>query len=102
MGHKHISMKRASELDILVTEYLQQKTLIHKCCRLMKKYLGCSKVVQWNSTVRRANEKQAKTVERQQGPEKGFVPTTRIQPPAAHAHVDQDEVNVLNLHILSS
>jgi hypothetical protein len=33
-----------------------------------------------------------KDVPRQQGPEQGFIPTTRIQPIAGVAHVDQDEV----------
>ncbi|WVQ81625.1 hypothetical protein IAT38_003749 [Cryptococcus sp. DSM 104549] len=64
---------------------------LDETCELMKSYLGCSRVIQWNSTVRRADSRPYETVERQKGPEKDFVPTTRVQPPAGHAHVDQDE-----------
>lgn len=34
-----------------------------------------------------------KTVAKQQAPEKGFIPTTRIQPIAGTAHVDQNAVS---------
>jgi hypothetical protein len=60
----------------------------------MKRALGCSRVIAWNSVVRK-NDKdiKVKDVPRQQAPEKGFIPTTRMQPPAGMAHVDQDAVS---------
>ncbi|TYJ51929.1 hypothetical protein B9479_007468 [Cryptococcus floricola] len=61
-------------------------------CELMQSYLNCTKVYQWNSTVRKSDHTQATILDRQNGPEEGFVPTSIIQPPASHAHVDQDEI----------
>lgn len=63
-------------------------------CRQMKAWLGCSRVIAWNSVVRRnePDKVQLKEVSQQQEPEKGFVPTTRLQPIASVAHVDQDAV----------
>ncbi|ODN83732.1 hypothetical protein L202_01824 [Cryptococcus amylolentus CBS 6039] len=61
-------------------------------CELMRSYLNCTKVYQWNSTVRKSDQKQSTIVDRQKGPEEGFLPTSIIQPPASHAHVDQDEI----------
>jgi hypothetical protein len=62
---------------------------------VLKKEIGCSRVVAWNSVCRR-NEPDTvrlKHVERQQAPEKGFIPSTRLQPIAGFAHVDQDAVS---------
>ncbi|WWD20965.1 hypothetical protein CI109_105444 [Kwoniella shandongensis] len=68
------------------------KEYLDETCELMRSYLGCSRVIQWNSTVRRADEGRPYiAVERQNGPEKDFVPTSIVQPVAGHAHVDQDE-----------
>ena len=60
----------------------------------MKQWLGCSRVIAWNSVVRRnaPEDVQLKEVEQQKEPEKGFIPTTRLQPIAGVAHVDQDSV----------
>jgi hypothetical protein len=58
--------------------------------------IGCTRVIAWNSTVRR-NEPETvkfKEVERQKGPEENFIPTTRLQPVASVAHVDQDPVSL--------
>ncbi|EIW67150.1 hypothetical protein TREMEDRAFT_40713 [Tremella mesenterica DSM 1558] len=57
----------------------------------MKEWLGCSYVIAWNSVVRKNQVGMPqKLVPKQQGPEKGFVPTTRVQPVASVAHVDQN------------
>lgn len=58
----------------------------------IKAQLGCDRVVAWNSVCRRNDPEkvQLKHVERQQRPEEGFVPTSRLQPVAGFAHVDQD------------
>ncbi|WVQ72167.1 hypothetical protein IAR50_001712 [Cryptococcus sp. DSM 104548] len=61
-------------------------------CELIKTFLNCTVVYQWNSTVRRSDQKQSTIVDRQKGPEQGFLPKSIIQPPASHAHVDQDEL----------
>jgi len=63
--------------------------------RVLKKEIGCSRVIAWNSVCRRnePDKVQLKHVERQQAPEKGFVPTSRLQPIAGFAHVDQDAVS---------
>ncbi len=60
-------------------------------------------MIAWNSTVRRNDPEKVKMkqVPLQQGPEKGFVPTSRLQPVAGVAHVDQDEVSRA-LHELGS
>ena len=60
-------------------------------------------MIAWNSAVRRNDPEKVKlkTVPRQQGPEKGFVPTSRLQPVAGVAHVDQDEVSSRFTNILS-
>jgi len=65
--------------------------------RVLKKEIGCSRVIAWNSVCRRnePDKVQLKHVERQQAPEKGFVPTSRLQPIAGFAHVDQDAVSPL-------
>lgn len=48
----------------------------------------------WNSVCRRnePDKVKLKHVDRQQAPEKGFIPTSRLQPVAGFAHVDQDAV----------
>ena len=58
----------------------------------MRQWLGCSRVIAWNSVVRRnaPEEVKFKEVEQQKEPEKGFIPTERLQPIASVAHVDQD------------
>ncbi|CAD6575443.1 MAG: hypothetical protein TREMPRED_001422 [Tremellales sp. Tagirdzhanova-0007] len=62
--------------------------------RVLRKAIGASQVITWNSTVRRNEPETVKTkdVPSQQEPEKGFVPTSRLQPVAGVAHVDQDDV----------
>jgi hypothetical protein len=62
---------------------------------VLKREIGCSRVIAWNSVCRRnePDKVQLKHVERQQAPEKGFVPTSRLQPIAGFAHVDQDAVS---------
>lgn len=58
----------------------------------MKTWLGCTRVIAWNSVVRRnePTKVKLKEVAVQEEPEKDFVPTTRLQPIASVAHVDQD------------
>lgn len=60
--------------------------------RFIKAQLGCTRVVAWNSVCRRNDPENVKLkhVDRQQRPEEGFVPTSRLQPVAGFAHVDQD------------
>jgi hypothetical protein len=64
--------------------------------RVLKKEIGCSKVIAWNSVCRRnePDKVQLKHVERQQAPEKGFIPSSRLQPIASFAHVDLDSVSL--------
>ncbi|ORX38976.1 hypothetical protein BD324DRAFT_618077 [Kockovaella imperatae] len=60
---------------------------------LLRSYIGCTRVIAWNSVIRRnAEGVKLKPIEKQKGPEKGFKPTdpSRIQPIAGVAHVDQD------------
>ncbi|WVQ72150.1 hypothetical protein IAR50_001695 [Cryptococcus sp. DSM 104548] len=58
---------------------------------LLKDILGCDKVIAWNSVVRKnTTDVKEKIVTKQEGPEKGFVPTSRVQPTAGLAHVDQN------------
>jgi hypothetical protein len=66
---------------------------------VLKKEIGCSKVIAWNSVCRRnePDKVQLKHVERQQAPEKGFIPSSRLQPIASFAHVDQDSVSLYNV-----
>lgn len=63
-------------------------------CRVLKDSLGCSRVIAWNSVVRKNQpDVKLKKVSQQEEPEKGFIPTSRLQPIAGVAHVDQDEVS---------
>ena len=66
--------------------------------RVLRKAIGASRVISWNSTVRRNEPEKVKMkdVPKQQGPEKGFVPTSRLQPVAGVAHIDQDDVSHLD------
>jgi hypothetical protein len=62
----------------------------------MKNWLGCTKLIAWNSVVRKNDPSvKVKDIPKQQGPEKGLVPTARLQPVAGIAHVDQDAVSLL-------
>jgi hypothetical protein len=59
----------------------------------MRNWLGCTKLIAWNSVVRKNDPSvKVKDIPKQQGPEKGLVPTARLQPIAGIAHVDQDSV----------
>jgi hypothetical protein len=61
----------------------------------MKNWLGCTKLIAWNSVVRKNDPSvKVKDFPKQQGPEKGLVPTARMQPVAGIAHVDQDSVGL--------
>lgn len=61
----------------------------------MKNWLGCTKLIAWNSVVRKNDPSvKVKDIPKQQGPEKGLVPTARLQPIAGIAHVDQDSVSL--------
>lgn len=61
---------------------------------LLRRELGCTRVVAWNSVCRKNDAAvELKDVPKQKGPEEGFVPTERKQPIAGVAHVDQDEVS---------
>lgn len=64
--------------------------------RILRKELGATRVIAWNSTVRRNDPEKVKpkVVPMQSGPEKGFVPTTRLQPIAGVAHIDQDDASL--------
>ncbi|WWD20953.1 hypothetical protein CI109_105431 [Kwoniella shandongensis] len=83
-------MKHESEyLDVLESTEGTDKYL-SETADVLKSVLGCDRVIAWNSVVRRnISDIKEKIVEKQKGPEKDFVPTTRIQPPAAVAHIDQ-------------
>lgn len=59
-------------------------------CALVKHLTGASRVIGWNSVMRRADEKDLKMIPRQQAPERGAPPSSHIQPPASSAHIDQD------------
>ncbi|OCF60346.1 hypothetical protein L486_03028 [Kwoniella mangroviensis CBS 10435] len=63
---------------------------LKECEGILQNILGCDKVIAWNSVCRKndPNEKEKK-VEKQKEPEKGFIPTERVQPIAGVAHVDQ-------------
>lgn len=62
--------------------------------RLLQNIVGADRVIAWNSVCRKnTTDTDLKTVTKQQAPEKGFIPTTRIQPIAATAHVDQNAVS---------
>ena len=64
----------------------------------MKNWLGCTKLTAWNSVVRKNDPSvKVKDIPKQQGPEKGLVPTARMQPIAGIAHVDQDSVSWIRL-----
>ncbi|WVW79149.1 hypothetical protein I302_101115 [Kwoniella bestiolae CBS 10118] len=64
---------------------------LRECEGILQSVLQCDKVIAWNSVCRKndPNEKEKK-VEKQKGPEKGFIPTERVQPIAGVAHVDQN------------
>ncbi|WVQ81582.1 hypothetical protein IAT38_003706 [Cryptococcus sp. DSM 104549] len=63
---------------------------LEETAELLKKILGCDKVIAWNSVCRKNTpETKEKHVAKQQAPEKGFVPSSRLQPIAGLAHVDQ-------------
>ncbi|ODN83729.1 hypothetical protein L202_01821 [Cryptococcus amylolentus CBS 6039] len=58
---------------------------------LLKRILDCDRVIAWNSVVRKnTTDTKEKIINKQQAPEKGFVPTSRVQPTAGLAHVDQN------------
>lgn len=59
-------------------------------CELVKQLTGATRVIGWNSVMRRASEQQLKVIPRQQAPERGAPPSDHIQPPASSAHIDQD------------
>ncbi|KAK8843506.1 hypothetical protein IAR55_007166 [Kwoniella newhampshirensis] len=77
-------------LDQIPSEEGTEKYL-NETADLLKNVLGCDRVIAWNSVVRRnTTDTGEKIVAKQQAPEKGFVPTSRIQPIAGVAHVDQN------------
>ncbi|KAI8799834.1 hypothetical protein BJ742DRAFT_793518 [Cladochytrium replicatum] len=66
---------------------------LEECCNILREAVGCTRVIAWNSVCRKNDENAAlKDVPKQNGPEKGFLPSSRVQPIAGIAHVDQDEV----------
>ncbi|ORY27075.1 hypothetical protein BCR39DRAFT_599510 [Naematelia encephala] len=83
-----VSTHESEWVDQIGTEAGIEKYL-EESAELIKKELGATRVVTWNSTCRKADDRKEDFVPRQEEPEKGFVPTARIQPPAARAHVDQ-------------
>lgn len=61
---------------------------------LLQNIVGADRVIAWNSVCRKNTvDTDLKTVTKQQAPEKGFIPTTRLQPVAGIAHVDQNAVS---------
>ncbi|RSH95481.1 hypothetical protein EHS25_000573 [Saitozyma podzolica] len=90
------AISNPDQLTAVIGFTLPQSALDHDASiylRVLKAQLGASRVIPWNSVVRQnKDDVKLKDVPRQQGPEQGFIPTTRIQPIAGVAHVDQDEV----------
>ncbi|OXG10868.1 hypothetical protein C367_06693 [Cryptococcus neoformans Ze90-1] len=64
---------------------------LEESAQLLQNIVGADRVIAWNSVCRKnTTDTDLKTVTKQQAPEKGFISTTRIQPIAATAHVDQN------------
>ncbi|OCF32328.1 hypothetical protein I316_05996 [Kwoniella heveanensis BCC8398] len=64
---------------------------LDETAELLKSILGCDRVIAWNSVCRKnSTDTKEKKVDKQKEPEKGFIPSTRTQPIAGTAHVDQN------------
>jgi hypothetical protein len=84
--------KHRSDLIDQIQSEEGTQAYLDESAELLRSALGCTKVIAWNSVVRRNDpEVKEKIVPLQPGPEKDFVPTSRTQPVAGVAHVDQNE-----------
>ncbi|WVF67024.1 hypothetical protein IAT40_001767 [Kwoniella sp. CBS 6097] len=64
---------------------------LEESANLLKSILKCDRVIAWNSVCRKnTTDTKEKKVDKQKEPEKGFVPSSRRQPIAGTAHVDQN------------
>jgi hypothetical protein len=82
------------------TDFVKQITIedgtqgyLDESAELLRSALGCTRVIAWNSVVRKNDpEVREKKVVPQSGPE-GEIPVSRVQPIAGVAHVDQNDVS---------